>query len=100
MNQESKSDGSTPSRHVTSGEQLIVRIGGFAILVFFVYIVSDLSSLVLIQFGNAQFAAGNMRLGRGSYTLALELKPGLKKVMSQCDSDIVEQQYESTIEHC
>src|SRR5215211_2150263 len=100
MNQEFKSDSSTPSRHLTPAEQFIVRIGQFAILVFFVYIVSDLSSIVLIQFGNAQFAAGNMKLGRGSYTLALELKPGLKKAISQCDSDVVDQQYESAIEHC
>lgn len=100
MNQETKPDVSTPSRHITSVEQLIVRIGGFAILAFFVYIVSDLSSIVLIQFGNAQFKAGNIKLGTGSYTLALEVKPGLKKAIHQCDSDIVNQQYEAAIEHC
>jgi tetratricopeptide (TPR) repeat protein len=100
MKQEFKTDSSKPSRHMTPAEQLISRIGGFALLVFFVYIVSDLSSIVLIQFGNAQFAAGKMKLGSGSYTLALELKPGLKKVMSQCDSDLADQQYESAIEHC
>lgn len=100
MKQEFKTDSSTPSRQITPVEQLIARIGGFAILVFFVYIVSDLSSIVLIQFGNAQYTAGNSKIGTASYTLALELKPRLKKAISQCDSDFVAQQYKSAIEHC
>jgi len=56
--------------------------------------------MVLIQFGNAQFAAGNRNLGRGSYSIALELNRGLKKITSQCYSDVTEQKYELAIEDC
>jgi tetratricopeptide (TPR) repeat protein len=100
MNPELNRDISTPPKHVTRAEQLIARIGGFAILVFLIYIVSDLSSIVLIRLGNTQFAAGNSQLGTGSYILALELKQRLKKIVNQCYSDVADQQYKLAIEDC
>jgi tetratricopeptide (TPR) repeat protein len=100
MNKEFKSDSSTPSRLTTPGEQLILRVGLFANLVFLVYIVSSLSSIVLVKFGNSQYSAGNTKLGTASYTLAQELSWGLKKAVNQCSAEVAGQQYELAIEHC
>src|SRR6476659_5112886 len=100
MNQEFKSESSVPSWLAILREQFIMRIGLFAIFLFFVYIVTILSSTVLIQFGNAQYTAGNFKIGTASYTLALEVNGELKKAVNQCSADNANQQYELAIEHC
>ena len=100
MNQDFKPESLIPSWLVIPKERFIVRLGLFAILSFFIYIISVLSSAILIKIGNAQFAAGNEKLGTASYNLALEFNSDLKRVTNQCYAKSTEQQYELAIEHC
>src|SRR5687767_9676019 len=100
MNQEFQSDLPPPSWLVIPREQFMVRLGLFAIFSFLIYIVFVLASAILIKIGNAQFAAGNEKLGAASYNLALEFNSDLKRVIHQCYAKNTEQQYELAIEQC
>ena len=100
VNQEIKPILSISSWLALPPEKFIALIFVLVILSFLIYVLFGSFSRVLVRFGNAEFSAGNEKLGTTAYYLALEFNRDLKTEIEQCYAENSQQHYEQAISHC
>jgi tetratricopeptide (TPR) repeat protein len=81
-------------------EKFVGLIIIFAMVSFVIFILFNSFSRVLVQFGNAEFAAGYEKLGIATYNLALEFNQDLKEAVNNCYAYNAHQEYELAIHSC